>query len=68
MAKEYNVEDYHVDFSNHPNLSDHEKTYLENIQQSYRPMERVDYLMEYRYFGKITSDEFEKMTGMPYIF
>lgn len=68
MAKQYNKEDYYIDFSDHTNLSDHEKSYLETIQDTYRPMERVDYLLDYKYLGKISSDEFEKMTGMPYIF
>lgn len=68
MAVMYDMSKYYIDFSNHSNLTDDEKTSLETIQQMYRPLERVDLLLEYRASGKITDDEYETMTGLPYIF
>lgn len=65
---QYDKSHYYIDFSNHENLTDEEKVALDRIQQTYRPMERVDFLIEYKVHGKITADEFEKMTGLPYNF
>ena len=65
---QYDKSHYYVDFSNHEELTNEEKVALEKIQQTYRPMERVDFLIEYKITGKITADEFEKMTGLPYDF
>lgn len=59
---------YYVDFSNHNTLTTDEKNALEVIQRQYRPLERVTYLMEYKIMGKITADEYETMTGVPYNF
>lgn len=59
---------YYIDFSEHSNLTDDEKKALEQIQQMYRPLERVDLLIDYKHSGKITDDEFETMTGLPYSF
>lgn len=59
--------DYFIDFSYSTTLNDQEKEDIINIQQNYRPMERVDFLMAYKIQGKITDDEFEKMTGVPYV-
>lgn len=64
----YDKSQYYVDFSDHTNLSNDEKVNLEKIQELYRPIERVDYLLEYKIQNKITSDEFETMTGLPYNF
>lgn len=64
----YDLSRYYVDFSGRTNLSDAEKTALENIQKLYRPLERIDYLIEYRVQDKITSDDYETMTGLPYNF
>lgn len=64
----YDKSQYYVDFSERENLTNDEKTALESIQQNYRPIERVDQLINYKIAGKITSDEFEKMTGLPYTF
>lgn len=68
MAIVYNPEKFHVDFSSHPNLSKSEKEDLQKIQETYRPMERVEYLTQYRIEGKLTDDEFEQLTGVPYNF
>lgn len=68
MAVQYDKSQYYIDFNNHPNLTNDEKSALEKIQQLYRPIERVDLLIEYKVTGKITADEFEKMTGLPYSF
>jgi len=65
---QYDKSQYYVDFSNHENLTNDEKIALDKIQQAYRPMERVDFLTEYKIQGKITADEFETMTGVPYNF
>ena len=65
---QYDKSHYYVDFSNHENLTNEEKINLDKIQQNYRPIERVDFLIEYKLTGKITADEFEKMTGLPYNF
>lgn len=65
---QYDMSKYYVDFSDRSNLTNDEKTALENIQQMYRPMERVDSLIEYKNSGKITADDFETMTGIPYDF
>lgn len=63
---EYDKSYYYVDFSEHEGLTIDEKKSLEYIQKMYRPIERVELLLEYRIMDKITSDEFEKMTGLPY--
>lgn len=63
---QYDKSHFYVDFSNHSNLTDEEKADLENIQNMYRPMERIDSLTPYLYNLKITSDEYETMTGVPY--
>ena len=65
---QYDKSQYYIDFSNHDNLTNDEKIALERIQQTYRPIERVDLLIEYKVQSKITADEFEKMTGLPYNF
>ena len=64
----YDKSQYYIDFSERDNLTNDEKLALENIQALYRPIERVDYLLEYRTSRKITDDEFETMTGLPYEF
>ncbi len=64
----YDKSQYYIDFSERDTLTNEEKIALENIQALYRPIERVDYLLEYRASRKITDDEFETMTGLPYEF
>lgn len=68
MSLIYDASKFYIDFSKHTNLTDDEKKSLEQIQQTFRPMERVPYLIEYRIREKITSDEYETMTGLPYNF
>lgn len=68
MSVQYDKSQYYVDFSNHENLTTDEKNSLERIQQMFRPIERVELLLEYKAQGKITADEYEKMTGLPYNF
>lgn len=65
---QYDMSQYYIDFSNRTNLTDIEKTALEQIQKTFRPIERVDLLLEYRIQCKITDDDFETMTGVPYNF
>lgn len=57
---------YYIDFSDRTLLTKEEKDALMQIQLTYKPMERVDFLLEYRAEGKITNDDFEFMTGLPY--
>jgi len=64
--QQYDKSFYYIDFSGRDNLTDDEKKALEEIQNSYRPIERVELLLEYRITDKITADEFEQMTGLPY--
>lgn len=64
--KQYDKSAYYVDFSDHEGLTNDEKVALQKIQDSLRPIERVELLLEYKIQGKITADEFEKMTGLPY--
>lgn len=68
MAQQYDKSQYYVDFSNHDNLTNDEKMDLERIQNNFRPIERVEFLTQYRIESKITADEFETMTGLPYNF
>ena len=63
---QYDLSQYYVDFSDRANLTDDDKSNLKSIQDTYRPIERVDYLTEYRLLGKITEDDYETMTGVPY--
>lgn len=65
---QYDKSAYYIDFSNRDNLSNDEKIALEKIQEMYRPIERVDLLLEYKISGKISTDDFETMTGLPYTF
>lgn len=65
---EYDKSAYYVDFIDRDNLTNDEKVALERIQEMYRPIERVDLLLEYTINKKITTDDFEKMTGLPYTF
>lgn len=64
----YDKSHYYVDFSNNTKLTNEEKLALEKIQEIYRPVERAQFLIEYRIQGKITTDEYEQMTGLPYNF
>ena len=59
---------YYIDFSDREGLTNDEKESLIQIQLTYKPMERVDFLLEYRAEGKITNDDFEFMTGLPYAY
>ncbi len=68
MATMYDMSKFYIDFSNRNNLTDEEKKELENIQQTLRPIERIDLLIEYKITGKITDDDYEIMTGVPYNF
>lgn len=68
MSVQYDKSQYYVDFSSNNNLTNDEKTALDRIQQMFRPIERVEFLIEYKIQGKITSDEYETMTGIPYNF
>jgi hypothetical protein len=62
----YNAENYYVDFSNRADLTEADKEALKRIQDTYLPIERATFLQDYRYTGKISDDEYEKMTGIPY--
>jgi hypothetical protein len=62
----YDKSHYYKDFSNSTLLTDDEKRALETIQNIYRPIERAEFLIEYIVSGKITSDDYELLTGIPY--
>lgn len=62
----YDKSQYYIDFSNNDKLTTDEKNALEKIQALYKPIERVTYLVEYLVNSKITCDDFETMTGIPY--
>jgi len=62
----YDESKYYVDFSRRENLTEYEKATLENIQKTYRPIERVDLINEFVINGKITLDDFESLTGLIY--
>ena len=62
----YDKSQYYVDFSNNDKLTNDEKNALEKIQEMYRPIERVDFLIDYKIKGKITADEYEIIIGLPY--
>ena len=64
----YDKEAFYVDFSERENLTIEEKNLLEDIQRKFRPIERADYLVDFRMQNKITADDFEQMTGIPYNF
>ena len=64
----YDMSKFYIDFSSRTNLTDDEKQALENIQKLYKPIERVEFLVIYRTNDKITTDDFETMTGLPYNF
>jgi hypothetical protein len=68
MAALYDKSHYYVDFSNNELLTNDEKLALERIQEIYRPVERAEFLTEYKIQGKITADDFERLTGLPYVF
>ena len=61
-----NLQKHYIDFSKHINLTDGEKAELEMIQQRYYPIERTEYLEEFYINGKITDDEYEKLTTVTY--
>lgn len=62
----YDPSHFYIDFSKSILLTDAEKKAIEQIQQTFLPMERAELLNEYRIQGKITDDEYEIMTGIPY--
>jgi hypothetical protein len=62
----YDKSHYYKDFSTNNLLTDDEKVALETIQNIYRPIERAEFLIEYIVSGKITSDDYELLTGIPY--
>jgi len=62
----YDESKYYIDFSNRENLNDNEKQTLETIQKNYKPIERVDLIMEFIINDKITIDDFEALTGLIY--
>lgn len=66
MPRPYDLHRYYVDFSTRDNLTDEEKKALENIQMTLKPLDRVPLLLDYLTLAKITTDDYETMTGLPY--
>ena len=68
MRQLVDLSKFYIDFSNNDKLNDDEKKAIERILEIYLPIERAEFLNEYRIQGKITDDEYEQMTGLPYRF
>lgn len=66
MAKVYNKNDYFIDFNEREELDPMDIQALMEIQETYRPVDRVEYLLRFRAEEKITDDDLEKLTGIPY--
>lgn len=66
MAKVYNSNDYFIDFNEREELDPMDIQALMEIQEKYRPVDRVEYLLRFRAEEKITDDDLEKLTGIPY--
>lgn len=63
---QYDKSLFYIDFSDRDNLTNDEKKSLEEIQNVYRPIERVELIIDFLANDKITTDDFEKLTGLPY--
>ena len=66
MAKVYRKEDYGIDFQYRDGLSQDDVIALMDIQDKYKPVDRIEYLLKFRAQNKITDDDLEKLTGIPY--
>lgn len=66
MAKRYNRNDYFIDFTQREELEQEDVQRLMEIQETYRPVDRVEYLLRFRAEEKISDDDLEKLTGIPY--
>lgn len=64
----YDPSKYYIDFSDRDNLTDNEKLALERIQRDYLPLERITFVIEFRQLNKITDDDWETLTSVPYTF
>ena len=58
---QYDKSLFYIDFSDRDNLTNDEKKSLEEIQNVYRPIERVELIIDFLANDKITSDDFEKL-------
>ena len=65
MARVFDKSFYAVSFTDRDNLTNDQKVALDRIQELYLPIERADFLGEYRALGLITDDDFSTMTGIP---
>lgn len=66
MAKQYDKNKYFIDFREREELPMEDIEALMDIQEKYRPVDRVEYLLKFRAEEKITDDDLEKLTGIPY--
>ena len=65
MSRVFDKSFYFVSFDDRDNLNSDQKKALSVIQELYLPIERADFLGEYRAMGLITDDDFSTMTGIP---
>lgn len=59
---------FYIDFSDNVLMTNEEKDQIKRIQLEFRPIERIEFLLDFKVEGKITDDQFETMTGLPYLF
>lgn len=64
--KKFEKNNYLVNFENNEKLTDEDKKELKRIQDQYYPMERTEHLAEFYLEGKITDDEYEILTTVPF--
>lgn len=64
--KKFEKNNYIVDFENNEKLTTKDKEELKEIQEKYYPIERTEHLTEFYLDGKITDDEYETLTTVPF--
>ena len=64
----YDKSQYYIDFKDNEKLTSDEKIALERIQELYNPIERAEFLLEYKAQDKISEDDYSTLTGLPFSF
>lgn len=64
--KKFKKDNYLVNFENNSKLTPEDKLELKRIQEQYYPIERTEHLTEFYLEGKITDDEYEILTTVPF--
>lgn len=57
---------FYIDFSDRDNLNQEDKEALKALQESLRPIERIQYLLDFVISGKISIEDWEVLTGIPW--